>query len=645
MGSRSETSFTRGMADPPPAKTSRLQMEVRLLGPPLHPRPTELPRRAHSPGAPIGLEPHRCAAGRLRARCGRARTVFGAGKLRKRTSPTPLYGGAPRLPQPSGCAARAEEHGHKCTTVHFQVPSAEERREAIGGYCGAPFLLQRVLRFAEVWFEPIAEPRSKDWLGRHRELMQTFAAFRASVEEQRGRMGPTAERRCIHILPIGREPAPWLVEHVRAVCAAFFFPLRVAIVRRAGEPMRGANAVLDGDELIRWLSTGLRADSALTVAITRSSIELEGRRIPGVSSWEHRVGAFELSSLDEACVPSTRLSSQSRQVQSDDSAFLSPLVEKDNAPTTDALLLEIERAAKLVTHQALHMFGMLHCCFFRCLMNGAESQEETDGRPPFLCGMCLKKLHLLTGCDPLERYTRLASAWKSTGCADTALWYETRVRIVRSTLAGARASTAPTRRPPSIGRESATSTATAFDTTTPTPQPAEDSARASPSHSPARPSTAIGDYVLDREHLTPTDGAEWQRSRTMPPEGSQGKEKKEDVKAAKGKATHSEQVGRPPKEMKARRPGGLSLFVAEDGYSPASKAPVMTARSSARRASESPAPKTPKSPEEAAMREKWAFIAEEYERSRQGLRSVRVQNHQTATGNRVDDIVVGTRMT
>merc|ERR1719296_98114 len=68
-------------------------------------------------------------------------------------------------------------------------------------------------------------------------------------------------------------------------------------------------------------------------------------------------------------------------------------------------------------------------------MNGAETLEEVDGRPPYLCAMCLKKLHLLMNFDPISRYLRLSEAWSRMGCEDTSRWYETRVGVIRSTLA------------------------------------------------------------------------------------------------------------------------------------------------------------------------------------------------------------------
>jgi hypothetical protein len=280
-----------------------------------------------------------------------------------------------------------------------------------------PFLLQRVLRFAEVWFEPVPEPRLQDWLGRNRELMQTFESFKAAFEQHRGEIGPSRERPCIHLLPLGPlEGRGEMISQLRDLCAAFFWPLRVAVLRqqRTGAPAPcGPKGAIDADLALQWLREHLRADSALTLAFTWAPLLSGGSPTVGTSDWSARVGICNLASCTGEPVANLP--------ETEADAFHSPL--------------EFERAAKQLTHQAVHMLGVLHCCYFRCLMNGSGSSEEADGKPPYLCGMCLKKLHLIIAfADPLERYRRLAAAWAAGGCEDASAWYETRVRVVRSTL-------------------------------------------------------------------------------------------------------------------------------------------------------------------------------------------------------------------
>ncbi|CAE7405160.1 CRYD, partial [Symbiodinium sp. CCMP2456] len=84
------------------------------------------------------------------------------------TKPTPVRRIVAPPPQPLGCAALVRCQDFCRRAGSFEVPSPELRRSALGGTGGIPFMMQRVLQFAETWFEPIQEPRSYDWLGKHR---------------------------------------------------------------------------------------------------------------------------------------------------------------------------------------------------------------------------------------------------------------------------------------------------------------------------------------------------------------------------------------------------------------------------------------------------------------------------------------------
>jgi len=309
----------------------------------------------------------------------------------------------------------------------------------VGHGSGAPFLLQRVLRFADAWFEPVPEPRVQDWLSLHSELMQTFDAFKAAFEQNRGRIGPAPERQCIHLLWLGPgEIEQRLLTQLIGLLAGFFSPLRVAPLRRpAWESLEGRREELDADAVLERMAAGLRADSALTLALTGLSLRSDGQQTFGATNWEGRVGVFSVG----AYLTSGRSASPRRAAQPErDPADQSPasveftLSEPLGPPMRAGALLDFERIAKLLTHQAMHMFGILHCCYFRCLMNGCNTVEEVDSKPPYLCAMCLRKLHLVLGFDPLERYSKLASSWKASGHEETSLWYDVRVRMVRSTL-------------------------------------------------------------------------------------------------------------------------------------------------------------------------------------------------------------------
>ena len=40
-----------------------------------------------------------------------------------------------------------------------------------------------------------------------------------------------------------------------------------------------------------------------------------------------------------------------------------------------------------------HLFGVKHCIYARCVMNGSNHIEEAESRPFVVCPVCLRKVH------------------------------------------------------------------------------------------------------------------------------------------------------------------------------------------------------------------------------------------------------------
>ena len=67
------------------------------------------------------------------------------------------------------------------------------------------------------------------------------------------------------------------------------------------------------------------------------------------------------------------------------------------------------RACKTAAHEILHMYGLGHCVYRACLMNGTGHLKEDFAAPPYLCPVDLAKLQVALGaqCSLVPRYKAL----------------------------------------------------------------------------------------------------------------------------------------------------------------------------------------------------------------------------------------------
>uniref|UniRef100_A0A8C6BUF4 Archaemetzincin-2 n=1 Tax=Monodon monoceros TaxID=40151 RepID=A0A8C6BUF4_MONMO len=82
---------------------------------------------------------------------------------------------------------------------------------------------------------------------------------------------------------------------------------------------------------------------------------------------------------------------------------------------TSVLLL---RSCKTLTHEIGHIFGLRHCQWLACLMQGSNHLEEADQRPLDLCPICLRKLQSAVGFHLKDRYKALVR-WVGAESIDT----------------------------------------------------------------------------------------------------------------------------------------------------------------------------------------------------------------------------------
>jgi len=54
--------------------------------------------------------------------------------------------------------------------------------------------------------------------------------------------------------------------------------------------------------------------------------------------------------------------------------------------------MTVFRSCKTMVHELGHLFGLRHCVYFSCNMNGSNTTREAGEKSFRLCPICLKKL-------------------------------------------------------------------------------------------------------------------------------------------------------------------------------------------------------------------------------------------------------------
>lgn len=80
----------------------------------------------------------------------------------------------------------------------------------------------------------------------------------------------------------------------------------------------------------------------------------------------------------------------------------------DLAPSVAALSgMWLGRVCRTASHELGHCFGIDHCVYYACAMQGTASVIEDARQPPYLCPVDLAKVLNATGADQKERYKAL----------------------------------------------------------------------------------------------------------------------------------------------------------------------------------------------------------------------------------------------
>lgn len=265
-------------------------------------------------------------------------------------------------------------------------------------------------------FQNITIHSDSDWIPAHPEDPQDFESFYRDPY----RKIPSASQKTIYIQTIGSfgdagVQTEQYVEWLRDYCQAFFYGLNVKLLPPVSVAQTGCSfrinsnshnlQILTGD-LLRFLENRKPKDAFCIVGITMIDLYPKDswNFVFGQASLSSGMGVFSFSRYDDNFYSRSyagRLKKQAKLKKGDYSVFDGYYTP----PISSTLLL---RSCKTMTHEIGHMFGIRHCQWLNCVMQGSNHLEESDRRPLDPCPVCLRKLQVAINFKIADRYKALA---------------------------------------------------------------------------------------------------------------------------------------------------------------------------------------------------------------------------------------------
>lgn len=248
-------------------------------------------------------------------------------------------------------------------------------------------------------FAPLGAPGPLDWLGSHSEKGQNYEQFLHSYRNR-----PDARRKVLYLQPIGDVDAARLEKLRRFMHAYFVLEARVlpsvAIDPKVTSRLAGDERQYLAGDFLPILRQRLPNDAFCILGITTVDLypQPSWGFVFGIGSFTERVGVYSLNRFGRGGVSETEV---------------------------------LRRSCKVLAHETLHMFGMAHCIWYGCVLNGSNSLPELDGRPLHACPVELRKMRAAIHFDHVARYRAIRDFCDDAGLEEEARWLD--VRIARLT--------------------------------------------------------------------------------------------------------------------------------------------------------------------------------------------------------------------
>ena len=260
-------------------------------------------------------------------------------------------------------------------------------------------------------FVRIGDPKPGEWLSQFPEAGQSMERYKS----RDSRILANPMRRIFVLQPLGvfTESQLQLVEELRDYAQVYFqLPSRVASTIALPEPERSKlgrmlpkdrrrdnyDRQYDATNLVnKLLLPNLPKDAVVYIGITMEDLYAEDMNyVFGFGSFQNRTGVYSLARY---------------------------FPEFWGEPTNErSEHLARRRSFKVLNHEASHVFGLKHCIFYDCTMNGSNSLEEADRSSIHECPVCHQKLLWNLKFEPQKRFDALRTLYAKYGMDEESAW-------------------------------------------------------------------------------------------------------------------------------------------------------------------------------------------------------------------------------
>lgn len=291
----------------------------------------------------------------------------------------------------------------------FKIPKKKERLNAIGNIDKLPEnSLKTVLETGENFHKPMYSQEEGDWLLYNDEEGQTFNQF---LKESKNII--SKERNIIYINPLQDMPQEFL-DNISLYCQCFFYPMQVKLIKivsleelnvkkRIHYKLQYHSGQINS-KMIKYIPKD--AHCLISILLDDLYPGQSWNYVFGEALYKKRVGVFSFARFSES------------------------FFDNNKPFSFDSYLLY--NSCSTLTHEICHTFGIMHCIYYTCLMNGCNNLEEAKKQTLYECPVCLRKLQYSIGFDPLERYKKLFEVTKKFGgnFENACEWYEKRINSI-----------------------------------------------------------------------------------------------------------------------------------------------------------------------------------------------------------------------